>query len=178
MVTFHELLDLLRSVGVDLSDLAPLLAKKAGATGAARLAGASKAVISNLIRRVRFWRAHNELEAALENEVTSSGREKITQDFLERWIISQQHEAAETAKLLFRIIYLKALRAHCEDLPVVANLGFSPQTLDAMMACDLPVSAKAILDRIPRGGVSDDSLERYDELVANLRDPQYSLVRH
>lgn len=132
MITSHELLDLLRSLGVDLSDLVPLLAKKASAKGAARLVGSSKAVISNLVRRLQLWRDHRDLEAALESEVSPSAREAITQTFLERWIIAQQHEAAEAAKLLFRIVYLKALRGHCDDLPVVANLGFSPRTLNSI----------------------------------------------
>lgn len=130
MITSHELLDLLRSLGIDVSDLLPLLAKKAGAKGAARLVGASKAVLSNLVRRVHAWREHNQLELARDSKTDSSDREEVTQEFFERWITAQQYEAAETVKLLFRIVYLKALRAHCDDLPVVANLGFSRQTLD------------------------------------------------
>lgn len=130
MITSHELLDLLRNLGIDVNDLVPLLAKKAGAKGAARLVGASKAVLSNLVRRVHTWREHNQLVAARENKNDSSDREEVTLEFFERWVAAQQYEAAESVKLLFRIVYLRALRAHCDDLPVVANLGFSRRTLN------------------------------------------------
>ena len=130
MVTFHELADLLRSLGLDPGDLALWLAKKAGAKGRDKLVGASKAVFSNFLRRLRDWREHNQLEIDIENEANPSDREAVMRAYLERWIAAQQREAAETTKLLFRIVYLRALRAHCDDFPVVANLGFAPRALN------------------------------------------------
>lgn len=49
--------------------------------------------------------------------------------------------------------------------------------VDAMISCDLPVSARAVLDHIPRGSVSEDSSARYEGLMADLREPQYLLVK-
>jgi hypothetical protein len=129
MVTFHELVDLFRSVGIDLNDLSVLLAKKAGAKGAEKLAGASKAVILNFLKRIRSWHEHSQLESILKGSSDAVEREVAIRTSLERWIKERQHDASETTKLLFRIVYLRALHAHCNNLPVVANLGFVPQTL-------------------------------------------------
>jgi hypothetical protein len=130
MVTFHELADLFRSLGIDLSDLSLLLAKKAGAKGAEKLAGASKAAILNFLKRVQSSHEHDKLESVLKRSSDVAERELAIRTSLERWINEHQHEALETTKLLFRIVYLRALRDHCNDLPVVANLGFLPQTLN------------------------------------------------
>jgi hypothetical protein len=130
MVTFHEILDLLRSLGIDLHDLSALLAKKAGTKGLEKLAGASKAVVSNFLQRIRTWHNHSQLEEILASSSNPAVREAAIRASLERWIIDRQHDAAETTKLLFRVVYLRALRAHCNDLPVVASLGFIPRTLN------------------------------------------------
>jgi hypothetical protein len=127
MVTFQELADLLRSLGIDLHELPALLARKAGTKGLEKLAGVSKVVVSNVLQRIRIWRDHSRLEEIL---ASSSEREAATRASLERWINERPHDAAETCKLLFRVVYLRALRAHCNDLPVVASLGFMPQTLN------------------------------------------------
>jgi hypothetical protein len=130
MVTFHELADLLRSLGIDLHDLPALLAKKAGAKGLEKLAGVSKVVVSNFLQRIRIWNDHNRLEEILASSSNPKEREAATRASLERWIIERHHDAAETTRPLFRLVYLRALRAHCNDLPVIASLGFIPQTLN------------------------------------------------
>jgi hypothetical protein len=130
MVTFYELADLLRGLGIDIHDLPAILAKKAGTKGLEKLAGVSKVVVSHVLQRIRNWRDHNRLEETLADSSSPAEREAATRASLERWIIERQHDATEATKLLFRVVYLRALRAHCNDLPVVASLGFIPQTLN------------------------------------------------
>jgi hypothetical protein len=163
MVTFHELIDLLRSVGVDVNDLPVLLARKAGVKGAEKLAGASKAVIISFAKRIRSWHEHNQLESVPKDVLSSEEREASIRVYLERWINERQHDALETAKLLFRIVYLRSLRAHCNDLPVVANLGFVPQSLnDIWVEQDFRVAATGRLDatKVETRGSSAYSLEQ------------------
>jgi hypothetical protein len=86
MVTFHELADLFRSLGIDLSDLSLLLAKKAGAKGAEKLAGASKAAILNFLKRVQSSHEHDKLESVLKRSSDVAERELAIRTSLERWI--------------------------------------------------------------------------------------------
>jgi hypothetical protein len=87
MVTFHELIDLLRSVGIDVNDLPVLLARKAGVKGAEKLAGASKAIIINFAKRIRSWHEHNQLESVPKDNLSSEEWEAAIRVYLERWIL-------------------------------------------------------------------------------------------
>ena len=69
-------------------------------------------------------------------------------------------------RLLFRIVYLRALRAHCNDLPVVANLAFVPQKLEDVWVPQVfrlkPISAG-------KGAIKEENRRFYrtfDEVLA------------
>lgn len=74
------------------------------------------------------------------------------------------------ARTILFALQEKALR--CANLDADEMLWL----VDAMMSCDLPISARAVLDRVSRRDVSEHSLDRYDELNASLREPLYALA--
>ncbi len=92
--------------------------KTAAAVGR-RVAGSAQAVWSHWAKRINdsfpdYLRGR--LDEAAENE-----RSAIIKAAFADWVQAHTNEATELSRLLFRLIYLRALVDYCSDLPVVGG---------------------------------------------------------
>lgn len=129
MIAPGELLTIVHQLGIDPGDFAADLAKKAATQTGVKLVGASKAVIQHLVARFCRWRKSEAFAAELAAS-DEQRRTAILASGFENWVEEQSNDAVETAPLLFRLIYLRALEAHCRALRIVRGAGSSLDLMD------------------------------------------------
>lgn len=127
MASLQSLWALLSQLGLEPTALLSKAGEKAAlhlggkiATAAGKQAsGAAKAILS-------YWA--NTVEASFPayladrlTERDAQERPAVIEAAFSDWVASRTAESAELSRLLFRLIYLRALIGHCTDLPVLAD---------------------------------------------------------
>jgi tetratricopeptide (TPR) repeat protein len=130
MVTAQEILTFLRSLGIDSGVLGGFLASKAGDIVYEKTLGAGRAAVTSLVKKFRAWRDHDALLIELNNSKSDEEREALVRRHLEAWIHANATDAAEAAYQLYRILYLRALRAYCSKIAMVSDLGTEPLSIE------------------------------------------------
>lgn len=145
MASLHSLWALLVQLGLEPGVLLAKAGEKATlyvGGKAAKLAGKQVSAAANAI--LAYWNSTVEASfpAYLQSrltEVDARERPGIIGTAFSDWIASRTAESAELSRLLFRLIYLRALIDHCIELPVLAQsrLGLDdvwvPQTFRQLL---------------------------------------------
>lgn len=127
MISIQSLWTLAAQVGLEPSTLLPKIGEKAalhlgGKAASAigkRASGAGKAVLTHWTKAL-----DESFPQYVEEQIAGLGdteRSAIIEAAFAQWVIAHTKEATELSRLLFRIIYLRALVDHCTELPVVAE---------------------------------------------------------
>jgi hypothetical protein len=89
-----------------------------------KLVGAAKAIAHSWAKRLKETHQAGRLIERLQ-ESPEQDRSAILESGFEAWIREQSSDAAEIARFLYRIVYLRALVSYCRMLPMVGGASGS-----------------------------------------------------
>ena len=95
------------------------LSGKVAAAVGQRVTGAAQAIFSHWTKRIND--SFPEYLRERLDEIDENRRPAIIEAAFVEWIQSHTNEAAELSRLLFRLVYLRALIEYCSDLPIVGG---------------------------------------------------------
>jgi hypothetical protein len=164
MISFQSLWALANQLGLDPAALltqtgdkviADLGSKAAIAVGR-RVAGSVQVVFSHWAKQSRD--SFPEYFRQRLNEINEDQRPAVIEAAFEEWVQAHANEALERSRLLYRLVYLRALVGYCSDLPVVGGTG-NRLNLDDVW---VPQAFRTVRSNQPRQRHTDEL--RFDSL--------------
>lgn len=176
MTSIQTLWALASHLGVDPAELLAKTGEKLVADASSkaitaagrRMVGSVQAVFLQLMKQIND--SFPDYLRKQLHKIDQSQRSAIIEAAFSEWMQAHANEAAELERLLFRIIYLRALVDYCSNLPVIGGIE-SRLNLDDVW---VPQTFRALRSDQPRQRHTDDL--RFETLSQALASGSASLV--
>src|SRR5882724_8583079 len=174
MISIHSLWALADQLGFGPAALLSKIGEKAitdagGKAAAAvgkRLAGSAHAIMSHWAARISDGFPEYLRDRLVEIDETE--RPAVIDAYFDEWIQSHTNDALELSRLLFRLIYLRAVVDYCSDLPVVGGTETRLKLDDVWV----PQAFRTVRSDSPRQRHADDlKFESLSQAIAACGAP-------